>query len=152
MASGEFRDLADVREQAQCWFLDVAGLRLHGTIRKRLLAVLQDEERHILLAWDGKPYDVGDWRTAKVHPDHPIQCRQSLYSVPSGLCPPGQEVEVRMGSKPVRIYDPSTGSGRPADQDPSKPVAGSAGTFRPATTGQHGAAATGGCGDCRYRP
>ena len=53
---------------------------------------------------DGEPYDIGDWRSAKVHPDHHIQCRQALYSVPSGLCPPGQEVEVRVGSKLVRIY------------------------------------------------
>ena len=79
-------------------------MRIHGTTRRRPLSVFQDEERHTLLLWDGEPYDIGEWRTAKVHPDHHIQCRQALYSVPSGLCPPGQEVEVRMGSKLVRIY------------------------------------------------
>ena len=40
-----------------------------------------------------------DWRTAKVHPDHHIACQYALYSVPSATCPPGQKVEVRLGSK-----------------------------------------------------
>ena len=44
-----------------------------------------------------------DWRTAKVHPDHHIACQYALYS-PSATCPPGQKVEVRLGSKLVRIY------------------------------------------------
>ena len=100
----EFNGLAHMRAEAARWCLQVAGMRIHGTTRKRPLAVFQDEERHTLLPWDGEPYDVGDWRTAKVHPDHHIQCRQALYSVPSDVCPPGQEVEVRVGSKLVRIY------------------------------------------------
>ena len=45
-----------------------------------------------------------DWRTAKVHPDHHIACQYALYSVPSATCPPGQKVEVRLGSKLVRLY------------------------------------------------
>ena len=40
----------------------------------------------------------------QVHPDHHIQCQQALYSVPSDVCPPRQEVEVRLDSKLVRIY------------------------------------------------
>ena len=53
---------------------------------------------------DGEPNEIADWRNAKVHQDHHIQCRQALYSVPSSLCPPGQKVEVRVDSKLVRIY------------------------------------------------
>jgi len=66
--------------------------------------VFQDEERQALLPWDGQPYEIADWREAKVHQDHHIQCQQALYSVPSSLCPPGQKVEVRVDSKLVRIY------------------------------------------------
>ena len=101
---GEFRDLADVREQARRWCRDVAGLRIHGTTRRKPLVVFQDEERQALLPWDGEAYEIADWREAKVHQDHHIQCRQALYSVPSSLCPPGQKVEVRVDSKLVRIY------------------------------------------------
>ena len=101
---GEFKDLADIRDQAQRWCLQVAGLRIHGTTRRKPLVAFQDEERQALLSWDGMPYEIADWRNAKVHQDHHIQCRQALYSVPASLCPPGQKVEVRVDSKLVRIY------------------------------------------------
>ena len=101
---GEFRDLADVREQSRRWCRDVAGLRIHGTTRRKPLVVFQDEERQALLPWDGAAYEIADWREAKVHQDHHIQCRLALYSVPSSLCPPGQRVEVKVDSKLVRIY------------------------------------------------
>ena len=101
---GEFRDLADVREQAARWCLEVAGLRIHGTTRWKPLVVFQDEERQTLATWDGEPYEIADWREAKVHQDHHIQCRSALYSVPSSLCPPGRKVEVKVDSKLVRIY------------------------------------------------
>ena len=100
----EFQDLADVRDQAQRWCRDVAGLWIHGTTYRKPLVVFQNEERQALLPWDGEPYEMADWREAKVHQDHHIQCLQSPYSVPSTLCPRGQKVEVRVDSKPVRIY------------------------------------------------
>ena len=114
---GDFRDLAHLRGEAACWCRDVARLRIHGTTRRKPLLVFQDEERHALIPWDGEPYEISDWRNAKVHQDHHIQCLQALYSVPSRLCPPGQKVEIRVDSKLVHIYHPSAGSGRPADQD-----------------------------------
>ena len=70
---GDFKDLADVREQAQSWCRDVAGLRIHGTTRRKPLVVFQDEERQALIPWDGEPYEIADWRNAKVHADHHIQ-------------------------------------------------------------------------------
>ena len=54
----------------------------------------RDEERHALGEWDAEPYEMTDWRTAKVHPDHHIACQYALYSAPSATCPPGQKVEV----------------------------------------------------------
>ena len=63
--------------------------RSHGTTRRQPLQVFLDEERRILAPWDGDPYEVTDWRTAKVHPDHHVACQYALYSVPSALCPPG---------------------------------------------------------------
>ena len=44
------------------------------------------------------------WRTATVHADHHVACQYALYSVPSALCPPGQQVELQLGTKLVRIY------------------------------------------------
>ena len=101
---GEFRGLSDMRSAARRWCLEVAGQRIHGTTRRQPLTVFRQEERHTLGEWDAEPYEMTDWRTAKVHPDHHIACQYALYSVPSATCPPGQKVEVRLGSKLVRIY------------------------------------------------
>ena len=101
---GEFDGLHQLRTEAQRWCLETAGTRIHGTTRRQPLVVFQDEERHALLPWDGEPYEIAHWRTAKVHPDHHVACQYALYSVPASLCPPGQKVEVRLDSKLVRIY------------------------------------------------
>ena len=101
---GTFTGLGDLRSQAKRWCLEIAGQRVHGTTRRLPLVVFREEEQQALLPWDGEPYDVADWRTAKVHPDHHISCQYALYSVPSTICLPGGKVEVRLGSKLVRIY------------------------------------------------
>ena len=100
----EFRDLAHLRDEAARWCRDVAGQRVHGTTRRQPLEVFEKEERQALAPWDGEPYEITDWRTAKVHPDHHVACQYALYSVPSSLCPPGQQVEIGLGSKLVRIF------------------------------------------------
>jgi hypothetical protein len=101
---GSFRDLADVREQARRWCLEVAGQRIHGTTRRLPLVVFREEEQAHLLPYDGEPYAVPEWRTATVHPDHHIAYRYALYSVPAASCPPGTKVEVRGDAGLVRIY------------------------------------------------
>ena len=101
---GDFDDFAHVRAAAPKWCLEVAGQRTHGTTRRQPLVVFQDEERAGLLPWDGEPYEITHWRTAKVHPDHHVACQYALYSVPASVCPPGQQVEIRLDSKLVRIY------------------------------------------------
>ena len=77
---GDFDGLAHIRAAV---VLEVAGLRGHGTTRRKLLVVFQDGERHALLPWDGDPYEIAHWRNARVHPGHHIQCLQAL-------CLPGQ--------------------------------------------------------------
>ena len=101
---GDFKDLADIRSQARLWCRDVAGTRIHGTTRRQPLQVFLDEERQALAPWDSEPYEITHWRSAKVHPDHHVACQYALYSVPSTLCPPGQQVEVGLGVKLVRIF------------------------------------------------
>ena len=115
----DFKDLAHLRDEAARWCRDVAGLRTHGTTRRQPLQVFVDEELRILAPWDGEPYEVTDWRTAKVHPDHHVACQYALYSVPSALCPPGQRVEIGLDAKLVRIYH----QGRLVKVHPSTTVA-----------------------------
>jgi transposase len=101
---GEFHGLADMRAQARRWCLGTAGHRVHGTTRRLPLVVFQEEEQMKLIPWSGEPYDVPDWRSVKVHPDHHIAYRYALYSAPDSTCPPGTRLEVRGDSKLVRLY------------------------------------------------
>ena len=100
----DFRDLPHMRKEAAHWCREVAGQRVHGTTMRKPLDVFDEDERQALVPWDGEPYEITHWRSAKVHHDHHVNCQYALYSVPSALCPPGQQVEVRLDSKLVRIY------------------------------------------------
>ena len=100
----DFRDLPHMRKEAAHWCREVAGQRVHGTTMRKPLEVFDAEERQALLPWDGEPYEITHWRSAKVHHDHHVICQYALYSVPSALCPPGQQVEIALDSKLARIY------------------------------------------------
>jgi hypothetical protein len=102
---GEFHSLADIRQQAKLWCLQIAGQRVHGTTQRLPLVVFQEEEQAKLLPWNSDPYDVPDWRNVTVHPDHHISYRYALYSAPDITCPPGTKLEVRSDSKLVRLYN-----------------------------------------------
>ncbi len=83
------------------------GRREQGDHRQPLV-VFEEEERGALLPYDAEPYEVPDWRTAKVQLDHHIASRSALYSVPSTTCPPGTMVDVQLTAKVVRIYHQNT--------------------------------------------
>jgi hypothetical protein len=101
---GTFTDLADAREQARRWCLEVAGQRVHGTTRRLPLGVFRDEEQAHLLPYDGVSYDVPTWALVTVHPDHHVAYQYALYSVPATTCPPGTKLELRADRQLVRFY------------------------------------------------
>jgi transposase len=101
---GSFHDLPDLRFQARQWCLGTAGQRVHGTTYKLPLVVFLEEEQAKLLPWDGEPYDVPDWRTVTVHPDHHVSYKYALYSAPCTTCPPGTKLEVRGDSRIVKFF------------------------------------------------
>jgi hypothetical protein len=115
-----FNGLADMRDQARRWCLEIAGQRVHGTTQRLPLVVIQEEEQAKLLPWDGEPYDVPDWHRAKVHQDHHIWYRYAIYSAPYSTCPPGTELEVRGDSHLVRLYR----AGKLVKVHPRKPRGG----------------------------
>lgn len=101
--SGEnFISLEDCRERALEWFTNIASARIHGTTRKVLMEVFESEEKSCLFPYDGSRYDTPFWSVCKVHPDHHISFRKSLYSLPTRFI--GKSVEVRGDSALVRIY------------------------------------------------
>lgn len=48
------------------------------------------------------PYDCGEWRLSKVHPDCHIQAKKNFYSVPYSYV--GQQVDVRVTNSFVEIF------------------------------------------------
>jgi transposase len=97
-----FRDVAEMQARATTWCRDLAGTRVHGTTRQAPRVVFETVEQATLLPLAPAPFDRPTWGPCTVHPDHHIQFRRALYSVPTRYI--GQRVDVRGDSRLVRIY------------------------------------------------
>jgi Mu transposase, C-terminal domain len=97
-----WRDRDHVQEQAVRWCLQSAGLRVHGTTRKRPLLVFENEERDQLLPLVRERFDPPTWAECTLHADHHLQFLKALYSAPTRYV--GHKLSVRGDSKLVRIY------------------------------------------------
>jgi hypothetical protein len=95
-------DLYELRESAEHWCREVAGMRVHGTTRAVPREVFESQERSALLPAPTAPFDVPRWSKAKVHPDHHIQVARALYSVPTRYL--GRTLRVRSDRHTVRLY------------------------------------------------
>lgn len=103
----KWRGRDHVQAEARRWCTDVAGLRVHGTTRRKPFLEFEAHERHELLPFSGEPFDTPAWATPKVHPDHHVRFELALYSVPhahAGKPTRGRSVTVRGDSRLVRIY------------------------------------------------
>jgi hypothetical protein len=101
-AGEEFKDREHAQRVSLPWCRTTAGLRLHGTTRKRPLLVFEEEEQKALLPLSAERFDVPVWAECKVHRDHHIRFKNALYSVPT--CYVGKEVEIKGTRALVRIY------------------------------------------------
>jgi len=97
-----FIDAEHVQREAVKWCLNEAGMRIHGTTRKRPRIVFEEQEKALLLPLREERFDVPKWGRSKVHPDHHIRFSNALYSVPTQYI--GKELDVRIDSKLMRIY------------------------------------------------
>jgi hypothetical protein len=98
----QWRDLDHVQREGIRWCLQVAGTRVHGTTLKRPLAVFDDIEKAALKPVTGERFDTPHWAECKVHPDHHVQFKKAIYSVPSRYC--RNKVTVRGDRGLVRVY------------------------------------------------
>ncbi len=98
----QFIDCEQVQREALKWCTDVAGMRIHGTTRKRPKIVFEEQEKALLLPPREERFDVPKWGLATVHPDHHIRFGNALYSLPTQYI--GKKVEIRADSKLMRIY------------------------------------------------
>lgn len=66
------------------------------------LSRFTERERSCLKPLPPRPYQFGEWRIAKVHPDYHIEVKRACYSVPYRLI--GQRVDVRLSAHSVEIF------------------------------------------------
>lgn len=74
----------------------------YGASRAERFAV----ERPLLKPLPARPYELHEWKTAKVHPDCCIELRRSVYSVPYRYA--HKTVRVKYSSRMVIVLDEST--------------------------------------------
>jgi transposase len=98
----EFQNREHAQREAERWCRSLAGLRLHGTTRKRPLLVFEQEELPALLPLSDERFDIPAFARCVVHRDHHIMFKKGGYSLPTRYI--GKEVDVRGDSALVRIY------------------------------------------------
>ena len=72
--------------------------KAEGSRRSRFDAI----ERDILRPLPIRPYEFGEWKKAKVHPDYHVEVARAYYSVPYALI--GLSVDVRLTAGGVEIF------------------------------------------------
>ncbi|MCL5071613.1 MAG: IS21 family transposase [Actinobacteria bacterium] len=98
----KFLGIGDCSKRAVEWCSSVAGTRVHGTTRKVPVIVFEETEKDALIAYFYERYDIVLWAVCKVHPDHHIRFKNSLYSLPTRYI--GKSVDVRGDSVLVKVY------------------------------------------------
>ena len=72
--------------------------KIAGNRRSRF----EEFERATLRALPARPYEFGEWKKAKVHPDYHVEVARAYYSVPYRLI--GERVDVRLTARAVEIF------------------------------------------------
>ena len=102
LAGRAFRSLEEGNEAAVEWVLEHAGLRVHGTTQEMPLRAFEQRERSALLPLPPAPFDLVEWKKAKLHPDCHVVFTRSYYSAPHPLI--GQRLWVRATSRVVQLF------------------------------------------------
>jgi transposase len=95
--------LAQANQLIQQWLINDYGQRDHGTTHWKPYPTFSEQEQPQLKPLPTQPFDLSQWKQAKVHPDHYIQFNNKAYSVPHRFV--GKTVWVRGTHKIVQIYD-----------------------------------------------
>jgi transposase len=100
-----FESLQQQNDHLQSWESNVADTRLHGTTKRQVLKMFQEEERSVLSALPGERFPCFKEGKRIVSRDGHVAVDKSYYSVPPEYL--GREVWARWDSHLVRIYSDS---------------------------------------------
>jgi hypothetical protein len=99
-------DLATIeaaRTRALFWSEHEAGVKPHGTTKRRPKEHFESEERMHLLPAPEEPYDIPSWSTVTVDKTQHVAAFGAMYMLPEHLG--RQKLRARADSKLVRFYD-----------------------------------------------
>ena len=97
----KFYSLTEVNEALRMFLkrLNAAVMKDYGISRQDRF----DKERGLLKPLPQNPFEISEWRKAKVHPDCHIQVYKNFYSVP--FTHVGQVVRVRLSRQMLEAFD-----------------------------------------------
>ena len=102
LAGREFRDLTEANRKLLEWVERIAGTRIHGTTKERPLARFLEVEKQALTPLPAVPFDMGEWKKAKLHPDCHVVVDGAYYSAPHRLI--GTRLWVRTNGRDVLVF------------------------------------------------
>src|SRR5438034_1719278 len=102
LAGRAFRDVHEGNRHLLRWCLEVAGRRTHGTTKQIPLALFDEIERTALRPLPVSPWELAEWKQAKLHPDCHVVLAGAYYSAPHRLI--GQRLWVRATPWKVELY------------------------------------------------
>ncbi|MBE0566711.1 MAG: IS21 family transposase [Krumholzibacteria bacterium] len=102
LAGREFVDITTADRLLQRWLMETAGLRRHGTTGWQPAVRFQDVERDQLQPLPTVPFELGQWRRAKLHRDCHVVVDGAWYSAPCRLI--GRQLWLRVSDRDVVIY------------------------------------------------
>jgi transposase len=101
-----FESLADAQAYLDRWERDWADTRIHGTTKRQVRAMFEEERRH-LLPLPLEPFRYYAFGKRTVHLDGAVEVGGAYYHAPPGWI--GRIVAVQWDDRRVRLLDPRTG-------------------------------------------
>jgi transposase len=102
LAGRQFRDLHDGNRHLWRWCVETAGRRVHGTIKQIPLEVFDTLERPALQPLPPTPWELTEWKRAKLHGDCHVVFEGAYYSGPHRLI--GERLWVRARPHLVELF------------------------------------------------
>jgi len=94
--------LNEANKEILSWLMTVYGKRKHSTTLEQPLESFNETEVPLLKPLPADPFEVAEWKQAKVHPDCFLQVNKKHYSVPFVYV--GMTLWVKIMTKTVEIY------------------------------------------------
>jgi len=95
-------DITEANKFIRDWLIQEYGQRDHGTTGAKPYTIFTEKEKGKLKPLPFKPFELAEWKVAKVHPDCYIQYRHKTFSVPNRYA--GKSVWIKATDKIISVY------------------------------------------------